>query len=436
MNGPAIALQPFTLTGPLPPLAPLLWDWSYTGDGIAGQGSFTTASSQDADGDYKITGITGSRDGDPIIGLEPAGTAVPGNAGYPVDNLINASGVLTANGFGYETADGTYANPYYANYLTPAIYQEVFTQPASGGFSEVPIDFQAAIVPGVTIATAAPGFSTDGLRLVVVQASQSGSLSLHGTAVQYLPAGRILVKPIVFSFDLTNDSGGMTPVVTVFAGGNGSQCINGTAVGYTDVSLGDGNSAVALHGNGNTVTLGNGNQSVTGGDSGNVVSVGNGNSGISFRGGGNTVIAGNGNERITLAGSDSMVTLGNGRDIVRGGTSDTINIVGNTSLAICGTREIVFIGNGSSTVGDFSSGLELKVGPGAGHDVLSNYAADPTGVVDLIGGIGGFTTTEAVLSALTSDHHGGSVLSFGNGGSLDFAGVSSSHLHASNFRIG
>src|SRR5208283_5286254 len=71
----------------------------------------------------------------------------PGNAGFPVDNLINASGLLTSNGFGFETADGNYANPYYADFLVPPAFFEVFTEPASMGFSELPIGFTAAIVP-------------------------------------------------------------------------------------------------------------------------------------------------------------------------------------------------------------------------------------------------------------------------------------------------
>jgi hypothetical protein len=61
-----------------------------------------------AKGYYKITGITGSRNGVAIISLERAGEAIPGNPGFPVDNLVNASGRLTGHGFGFKTADGNY----------------------------------------------------------------------------------------------------------------------------------------------------------------------------------------------------------------------------------------------------------------------------------------------------------------------------------------
>src|ERR1700760_4321325 len=104
MSTLAIQLQPFALSGPPPAQAPLLWDWSYNGNGFAAGGTLITSGTQDSNGYYQISGVTGARNGDPIVALEPTGEAIPGNAGYPVDNLINAGGQLTASGFGYETA--------------------------------------------------------------------------------------------------------------------------------------------------------------------------------------------------------------------------------------------------------------------------------------------------------------------------------------------
>ena len=382
MSEASISLLPFSLAGPTPAQASLLWDWSYTGDGIAANGTFDTDSTPDASGYYQIAGITGVRNGETVIGLEPAGDAIPGNPGYPVDNLINAGGQLTVNGFGYETEDGDYANPYYANYLSPPIDQEVFTQATSPVFSEGPITFQAARVPGVTVATVAPQIPTDALKLVVIHAPQRGTLALLGTSVQYMPAGQSAPAPLTFSFEIADRHGSITPVVTVIAAGNGSRTVTGAASGYTDVSLGNGNNTVALHGNGN------------------------------------------------------VVNLGNGVDTVRGGTADTVDITGNTALAISGHSELVFVGNGNDIVGDFSTGLDLEIGPASGQDVLSNFASDSSGVVDLIGGIGGLTTVDAVLSALQSDGHGGTLLAFGSAGSLDFAGMAVSRLHPANFHIG
>jgi hypothetical protein len=67
---------------------------------------------------------------------------------------------------------------------------------------------------------------------------------------------------------------------------------------------------------------------------------------------------------------------------------------------------------------------------------LSSFASDATGVVDLRGGIGGFTTVQQVKGALTSDGHGGTLLSFGTAGSLDFVNMAATHLAANHFAIG
>jgi Ca2+-binding RTX toxin-like protein len=436
MSEPSVNLQPFVLTGPVPVQAPLLWDWSYSWDGIDASGTFLTDSRTDTGGYYLITDITGSRDGVTIIGLEPAGDAIPGNAGYPVDNLISASGQLTVNGFGYETANKNYANPYYANYLSPPIDQEVFTEPASSGFSELPVDFKATIVPGVTVATAVPAVPGGSLTLQVIQRPQSGTVSLYGTSVQYVPANNDPRSPVTFSFDLKDQTGGATPVVTVIAGGDGSQTVTGAKSGHTDVSLGKGNDTVTLRGSENTVTLGDGNQTVLGGRGSDTVYVSNGNGEISLGGGDNTVTTGSGNQSVTVGGSGNAITLGSGNDTVHGGTGDTISLEGNNVLSVYGHNEMVFVGDGNATVNDFGIGLALEVGPTAGQDVLTHFASDPGGVVDLIGGIGGFTSVTGVLSALKSDGQGGTLLSFGQGSSLDFAGVASSQLHAANFRIG
>jgi hypothetical protein len=156
------------LAVPFPGQASLLWNWTYTGAGIAASGTFTTDDAPESRGYYHITGITGSRNGVAIISLEPAGKAIPGNAGFPVDNLITAGGLLTSHGFGFAIADGNYVNPFYADFQTPPRFLEVFTQPASMGFSELPIQFAAAIVPepstSALVVTALAGLISVGWR--------------------------------------------------------------------------------------------------------------------------------------------------------------------------------------------------------------------------------------------------------------------------------
>src|SRR6476660_6643770 len=53
---------------------PLLWNWSYSGAGISASGTITTGDTATAAGRFLITGITGSRNGVAIVGLQPTGT--------------------------------------------------------------------------------------------------------------------------------------------------------------------------------------------------------------------------------------------------------------------------------------------------------------------------------------------------------------------------
>ncbi len=70
------------------PAEALEWRWSYQGEGVTASGSFTTKDAPNADGFYEITGIKGEMNGVAITGLQPAGTSIPGNDGYPVDSLV------------------------------------------------------------------------------------------------------------------------------------------------------------------------------------------------------------------------------------------------------------------------------------------------------------------------------------------------------------
>ena len=124
--------------------ANLLWDWRYSATDIAAAGTFTTTDTADSNGFYSILAISGERNGVAITGLQPAGTAIPGNDGYPGDDLVSlTNGQLTLNGFGYATADGYDANPYYNS----NVYFEVYTSNSGNFISELPVSFSANIVP-------------------------------------------------------------------------------------------------------------------------------------------------------------------------------------------------------------------------------------------------------------------------------------------------
>lgn len=126
---------------------PLLWNWSYSGAGISASGTFTTGETATAAGRFLITGITGSRNGVAIVGLQPTGTPIPGNAPYVVDNEVGADEPqLSGAGFGFALADGTFANPFFADDRSPKTCLEFFSGAGVPGRdnSERPIDFTAS----------------------------------------------------------------------------------------------------------------------------------------------------------------------------------------------------------------------------------------------------------------------------------------------------
>jgi hypothetical protein len=127
---------------------PLLWDWSYSGAGISASGTFTTGDTASAAGRFLITGISGSRNGVAIVGLQPTGTAIPGNAPYAVDNQVGAdTPQLSGAGFGFALADGTFANPFFADDRSPKTFLEFFSAAGAPGRdnSERPIGFNASV---------------------------------------------------------------------------------------------------------------------------------------------------------------------------------------------------------------------------------------------------------------------------------------------------
>ena len=133
-----------------PASASLLWHWQYTGVDIEARGQFTTTDSANSNGYYEIIGITGTRNGAAITGLIPTGESIPGNEPYTSDNLLRlgSNSQLTKYSFGFSTADGHHANPYWADWRDPESYVEVLTAaPYSEIASEVAVSFTAELIP-------------------------------------------------------------------------------------------------------------------------------------------------------------------------------------------------------------------------------------------------------------------------------------------------
>jgi hypothetical protein len=129
------------------PAEALEWRWSYQGEGVTASGALTTKDTPNADGFYEITGITGEANGVAITGLQPPGTSIPGNDGYPVDDLVRGEAPqLSLHGFGYALADGTYANPFYGAHFAKPDYYAFFSDPANHRTAEPAVRFTATTV--------------------------------------------------------------------------------------------------------------------------------------------------------------------------------------------------------------------------------------------------------------------------------------------------
>jgi hypothetical protein len=155
LSATALATTSGLVFGTMQAASAINWNWNYSGTDIAANGTFTTNDTPNDLGFYQISGITGTRNGETITGLQPTGTAIPGNEPFNVDNLISLNTQqLTGNGFGYSTSGGNFSNPFFADFLPTPGYLEVFSAPPFiPGFenfgledSELPIRFSATII--------------------------------------------------------------------------------------------------------------------------------------------------------------------------------------------------------------------------------------------------------------------------------------------------
>lgn len=158
-------------TIPLPASA-LSWQWSYLrpadaeGPAVHAFGTLITTESPDASGFYTINSVMGERNSVLINGLLPAGSVAPGNCYaidtcYASDNLFRASqsgaAQLTSNGFNVAFVDGSYANYFFANYLTPPTYLEFYSVPPFAFIPPTGPQSPDSELKGVFVANPVPG---------------------------------------------------------------------------------------------------------------------------------------------------------------------------------------------------------------------------------------------------------------------------------------
>jgi hypothetical protein len=147
------------------------------------------------------------------------------------------------------------------------------------------------------------------------------------------------------------------------------------------------------------------------------------------------------NGRLVVDTSRTRTTIANGTgQTVNAGTgNDVVNLGGgNATLVFNGSNNIAFLGGSgnavNATINDKSQGLTVYVLNG-GVDKISGLATDTTAVIDLLGGLGGYTSASQMLSAITSDNAGGALLPLGNGQSIYIIGVAPASLRAANFAV-
>ena len=144
------------------------WKWTYhhhpdtEEEGFSAKGSLWTKRKPNQDGFFQIKKIKGIHKECPakqcrekISSLVPAGSSIPGNTGYPGDNLIRPINKrkqslkqLTGSGFQYELHTETYVNVFYKTDITPESYREFharqpFPEGITGNNTEVDIIFNA-----------------------------------------------------------------------------------------------------------------------------------------------------------------------------------------------------------------------------------------------------------------------------------------------------
>ena len=111
------------------------------------------------------------------------------------------------------------------------------------------------------------------------------------------------------------------------------------------------------------------------------------------------------------------------------------------SLFLHGLHDTVSVNGGTDTITDTPNGadtLMLQMGALGGTVSVGNFSV-AKGVVLLAQALAsseGWTTSAQIAAALGTDGHGGSLLSLGAHGSIDFQNVPKTQLTASNFHIG
>ncbi|MBV8442981.1 MAG: heparin lyase I family protein, partial [Hyphomicrobiales bacterium] len=261
-----------------------------------------------------------------------------------------------------------------------------------------------------------------------------GGNGATGPSEQFSASGSAVVLKSNSRMDVTGSNDSVTMSSGSNAGVWGSN--NAIAAGSND--------GLWVGGTGNTITVngGTGDQ-ITG--SGFLVNAsaaasltvgGNGSGGTDdlVYGSGVSVTLGT-SSKMDVTGSNDSVTVGSGSNAGVWGSNNAIAAGSNDGLWVGGTGNGVNAGI-DDVLHDSGTGAKVSIGSNVGALEIYNFGADPSGVINLLNGVGGYTSPSQAFSALTSDGSGGSLLSLGTNGSIDFLSLAPSALQLTNFKIG
>jgi hypothetical protein len=105
-------------------------------------------------------------------------------------------------------------------------------------------------------------------------------------------------------------------------------------------------------------------------------------------------------------------------------------------MLLNGQGDVVFINGGPDDITDHGSSLKVQISKAGGVVNLHDFLTDKHSVVDLLGGVGGYKTVRSIVTALQSDGNGGTLLSLGSAGHIDFVAAPITKLTATHFQIG
>ena len=278
------------------------------------------------------------------------------------------------------------------------------------------------------------------LTMGPIAAGQGFGLVVDGLGGSDLIVGRVITGPTHGGAHIGVPTGnalitahGSNNSITV---GSGDTVINAGG-GLARVSVGNGNAVVTIAGNLDAVMAGNGNDIVHGTANASAVKLGDGNDEVRLTGSLDFVHTGDGHSTIAVNGAADLVGVGAGSNAIALQGNHDVALLGSgiNAVTVSGGGDAVFLGVGSPTVTDAGHGLVAVAGLGAGNSMISGVGSDPAFALDLIGGVGGYTSGAAAYAALTTDGHGGSLLALGSTGSVDFLGVAATQLSAGNFHV-